>query len=48
VFKVTMIEAGSVVFVRQIVTDVLAIDGLDSGIFAASYAPPIVTYGVTV
>src|SRR2546426_4391918 len=32
--KVTMVGAGSAVFARQIITDVLAIDGLDSGTFA--------------
>jgi alpha-galactosidase len=32
--KVTLIGAGSAVFARQIVTDVLAIDGLDGGTFA--------------
>ena len=32
--KVTLIGAGSAVFARQIVTDVLAIDGLGGGTFA--------------
>src|SRR5258708_16421439 len=32
--KVTMVGAGSAVFARQIITDVLAVDGLDSGAFA--------------
>lgn len=32
--KVTLIGAGSAVFARRIVTDVLAIDGLDGGTFA--------------
>jgi alpha-galactosidase len=32
--KVTLIGAGSSVFARQIVTDVLAVDGLDGGTFA--------------
>lgn len=32
--KVTYIGAGSAVFARQVVTDVLAVDGLDSGEFA--------------
>jgi alpha-galactosidase len=32
--KVTMVGAGSAVFARQIITDVLAIDGLDGGTFA--------------
>jgi len=32
--KVTLIGAGSAVFARQIITDVLAIDGLDGGTFA--------------
>ena len=32
--KVTLIGAGSAVFARQIVTDVLAIDGLEGGTFA--------------
>ena len=32
--KVTLIGAGSAVFARQLMTDVLAIDGLDYGVFA--------------
>src|SRR6266581_6759419 len=32
--KVTMVGAGSAVFARQIITDVLAVDGLASGTFA--------------
>src|SRR5438132_12741965 len=32
--KVTMVGAGSAVFARQIITDVLAVEGLDSGVFA--------------
>jgi alpha-galactosidase len=32
--KVTMVGAGSAVFARQIVTDILAVDGLDRGVFA--------------
>ena len=32
--KVTMVGAGSAVFARQIITDVLAVEGLDSGTFA--------------
>jgi alpha-galactosidase len=32
--KVTLIGAGSAVFARQLMTDILAIDGLDEGIFA--------------
>ena len=32
--KVTFIGAGSTVFARQLMTDILAIDGLDSGTFA--------------
>src|SRR2546422_11698066 len=32
--KVTMIGAGSAVFARQVITDTLAIDGLDDGVFA--------------
>jgi alpha-galactosidase len=32
--KVTLIGAGSAVFARQIITDILAIDGLDEGQFA--------------
>src|SRR2546427_7700189 len=32
--KVTFIGAGSAVFARQLMTDILAIDGLDEGTFA--------------
>src|SRR6266853_1399226 len=32
--KVTLVGAGSAVFARQIITDVLAVNGLDSGTFA--------------
>jgi alpha-galactosidase len=32
--KVTMVGAGSAVFARQIITDILAIEGLDTGVFA--------------
>ena len=32
--KVTFIGAGSAVFARQLITDILAVDGLDSGTFA--------------
>ena len=32
--KVTMVGAGSAVFARQIITDVLAVDSLESGVFA--------------
>jgi alpha-galactosidase len=32
--KVTMVGAGSAVFARQIITDILAVDGLDRGVFA--------------
>jgi alpha-galactosidase len=32
--KVTFIGAGSAVFARQLITDILAIDGLDDGVFA--------------
>jgi alpha-galactosidase len=32
--KVTLIGAGSAVFARQLITDILAIDGLDGGTFA--------------
>ena len=32
--KVTMVGAGSAVFARQIITDILAVDGLDTGVFA--------------
>jgi len=32
--KVTLIGAGSAVFARQLITDILAVDGLDAGVFA--------------
>ena len=32
--KVTLIGAGSAVFARQVITDILAVDGLDRGVFA--------------
>ncbi|GAC1506009.1 MAG: alpha-glucosidase/alpha-galactosidase [Candidatus Dormibacteraceae bacterium] len=32
--KVTMVGAGSAVFARQVITDILAIDGIDDGVFA--------------
>src|ERR1700682_6152828 len=32
--KVTLVGAGSAVFARQLMTDILAIDGLDNGTFA--------------
>ncbi|MEA2629765.1 MAG: alpha-galactosidase, partial [Chloroflexota bacterium] len=32
--KVTLVGAGSAVFARQIITDILAVDGLDRGAFA--------------
>ncbi len=32
--KVTFIGAGSAVFARQLMTDILAVDGLDAGVFA--------------
>jgi alpha-galactosidase len=32
--KVTMVGAGSAVFARQIITDILAVEGLDAGTFA--------------
>src|SRR3981081_928134 len=32
--KVTFIGAGSAVFARQLITDILAVEGLDDGIFA--------------
>jgi alpha-galactosidase/6-phospho-beta-glucosidase family protein len=30
---VTLIGAGSAVFARQLITDILALDGLDRGVF---------------
>ena len=32
--KVTFVGAGSAVFARQLITDILAVDGLDDGVFA--------------
>src|SRR5712692_9600746 len=32
--KVTFVGAGSAVFARQLITDILAVDGLDEGTFA--------------
>jgi len=32
--KVTLVGAGSAVFARQLMTDILAVDGLDQGVFA--------------
>ena len=32
--KVTLIGAGSAVFARQLITDILAVEGLDAGVFA--------------
>jgi alpha-galactosidase len=32
--KITMVGAGSAVFARQIITDILAVDDLDAGTFA--------------
>jgi alpha-galactosidase len=39
--KVTLIGAGSAVFARQVMTDILAIDGLDDGVFALVDIDPI-------
>ncbi len=39
--KVTLIGAGSAVFARQIMTDVLAVDGLDRGVFALVDVDPV-------
>jgi alpha-galactosidase len=39
--KVTLVGAGSAVFARQIVTDILAVDGLDRGIFALVDIDPV-------
>jgi len=39
--KVTLIGAGSAVFARQIMTDILAIDGLDRGTFALVDIDPV-------
>ena len=39
--KVTFIGAGSAVFARQLITDILAVDGLESGIFALVDIDPV-------
>lgn len=39
--KITLIGAGSAVFARQLMTDVLAIDGLDTGTFALVDVDPV-------
>jgi len=39
--KVTLIGAGSAVFARQIMTDILAVDGLDRGTFALVDIDPV-------
>jgi alpha-galactosidase len=39
--KVTLIGAGSAVFARQIITDILAVDGLDRGVFALVDIDPV-------
>jgi len=39
--KVTFIGAGSAVFARQIITDILAVDGLDRGVFALVDIDPV-------
>ena len=39
--KITMVGAGSAVFARQIITDVLAVEGLDGGEFALVDIDPI-------
>src|SRR5215471_19481579 len=39
--KVTITGAGSAVFARQIMTDVLAVDGLDAGTFALVDIDPV-------
>jgi alpha-galactosidase len=39
--KITLIGAGSSVFARQIITDVLQIEGLDSGVFALVDIDPV-------
>ncbi|HEV2033530.1 MAG TPA: alpha-galactosidase [Candidatus Dormibacteraeota bacterium] len=39
--KVTLIGAGSAVFARQVMTDILAIEGLDEGVFALVDIDPI-------
>src|SRR3989442_11368900 len=39
--KVTLIGAGSAVFARQVMTDILAVDGLDRGVFALVDIDPV-------
>ena len=39
--KVTLIGAGSAVFARQVITDILAIEGLDEGVFALVDIDPV-------
>ena len=39
--KVTLVGAGSAVFARQIITDILAVDGLDRGVFALIDIDPV-------
>jgi alpha-galactosidase len=39
--KVTLIGAGSAVFARQVMTDILAIEGLDDGVFALVDIDPV-------
>jgi alpha-galactosidase len=39
--KVTLVGAGSAVFARQIMTDILAVDGLDRGVFALVDVDPV-------
>jgi alpha-galactosidase/6-phospho-beta-glucosidase family protein len=36
-----MVGAGSAVFARQIITDILAVDGLDRGVFALADIDPV-------
>lgn len=39
--KVTLVGAGSAVFARQVMTDILAIEGLDDGVFALVDIDPV-------
>ena len=39
--KVTLVGAGSAVFARQVITDILAVDGLDRGVFALVDIDPV-------
>jgi alpha-galactosidase len=39
--KVTLVGAGSAVFARQVMTDILAVDGLDRGVFALVDIDPV-------